>query len=193
MTQQERGRIRELEEEISALKRQWPAHSVPPAMLMHLDELEEELEGKLAELPAEVGPKPMWMCPDCGHKFVVANSYHSCANYDIDDHFAGKELVVRQIFEELTVAVQKFGPATVYAQKTRIVFQVRTRFVALMPRKQWLTGHIWLKREAEHPMIYRIEMYTYRDFGHLFRLHNPEDVDESFLDLVHEAYALASR
>jgi hypothetical protein len=51
LTQTDRHRIRELEEEISALKRQWPAHSVPPAMLMQLDELEDELERELAELP----------------------------------------------------------------------------------------------------------------------------------------------
>jgi len=37
-------RIKELEKQIADLKRQWPAHSVPPAMLQMLDELEEELE-----------------------------------------------------------------------------------------------------------------------------------------------------
>jgi hypothetical protein len=105
---------------------------------------------------------------------------------------AGKELVVRQIFEGLTAAVEQFGSVTVYAQKTRIVFQVRTRFVAVMPRKQWLTGQFWLKRQAEHPRIYRVEMFIYRDFGHMFRLHKPEDMDESFLKLLHEAYALGS-
>jgi len=37
-------RIKELEEQIADLKRQWPAHSIPPAMLQKLDELESELE-----------------------------------------------------------------------------------------------------------------------------------------------------
>ncbi len=37
-------RIKELEEQIAELKRRWPAHSTPPAMLQRLDELEEELE-----------------------------------------------------------------------------------------------------------------------------------------------------
>ena len=37
-------RIKELEEQIADLKHQWPAHSVPPAMLQKLDELESELE-----------------------------------------------------------------------------------------------------------------------------------------------------
>ena len=37
-------RIKELEEQIEDLKRRWPAHSVKPAMIQRLDELEEELE-----------------------------------------------------------------------------------------------------------------------------------------------------
>jgi hypothetical protein len=47
MSQEEKGRearIQELEREIADLKARWPKHSVPPAMLMRLEELEEELE-----------------------------------------------------------------------------------------------------------------------------------------------------
>jgi hypothetical protein len=47
MSQEERrreARIQELEREIADLKARWPKHSVPPAMLMRLEELEEELE-----------------------------------------------------------------------------------------------------------------------------------------------------
>lgn len=43
-------RIEELEEQIAKLKRQWPAHSVPPSMLQKLDDLEEELEHLRMEL-----------------------------------------------------------------------------------------------------------------------------------------------
>ena len=38
------ARIQELEQEIADLKARWPKHSVPPAMLIRLEELEEELE-----------------------------------------------------------------------------------------------------------------------------------------------------
>jgi len=37
-------RVRDLERQIEELKSRWPAHSVPPAMLQQLDELEVELE-----------------------------------------------------------------------------------------------------------------------------------------------------
>jgi hypothetical protein len=47
MSQEEKkraARVQELEREIADLKVRWPKHSVPPAMLMRLEELEEELE-----------------------------------------------------------------------------------------------------------------------------------------------------
>lgn len=48
-------RIKILKKEIADLKSQWPAHSVPPAMLLQLDELEEELE---KEIQREETPLP---------------------------------------------------------------------------------------------------------------------------------------
>ena len=38
------SRIKNVEKQIAELKSRWPAHSVPPAMVQQLDELEEELE-----------------------------------------------------------------------------------------------------------------------------------------------------
>ena len=37
-------KLKRLEKQIADLKRRWPAHSVPPAMLEELDKLEEELD-----------------------------------------------------------------------------------------------------------------------------------------------------
>jgi len=39
-----RERLAYLEREIADLKRRWPAHSVPPAMIRRLEELEEECD-----------------------------------------------------------------------------------------------------------------------------------------------------
>jgi hypothetical protein len=46
-------RIKELERQIAELESRWPAHSVPPAMLQQLEELEEELERELNKAGAE--------------------------------------------------------------------------------------------------------------------------------------------
>jgi hypothetical protein len=118
--------------------------------------------------------------------------WHSCGNYALDDHFVGKDLIVREIFDRYVKVVRQFGPVTVYAQKSRIVFQARTRFAGAMTRKRWLQGQLWLKRRAAHLRIHRIEMYTYRDFGHSFRLTRREDLDEELIALLHEAYVMGS-
>ena len=37
------SRVEELECQIADLKKRWPAHSIKPAMIMQLEELEDEL------------------------------------------------------------------------------------------------------------------------------------------------------
>lgn len=44
------NRIKELEEKIADLKKRWPAHSVPPALLQELDDLEDALAEEMEKL-----------------------------------------------------------------------------------------------------------------------------------------------
>jgi hypothetical protein len=48
-------RIAELKKQIAELESRWPAHSVPPAMLEQLEELEEALARELKGSNAEPG------------------------------------------------------------------------------------------------------------------------------------------
>jgi hypothetical protein len=89
--------------------------------------------------------------------------------------------------------IQKCEPVTVYAQKTRIVFQTRARFAGALPRKHWLDCGLWLKRRVKHPRFRRIETVTARDHIHHFRLTKIEDVDHGLLRLIREAYAVGSQ
>jgi hypothetical protein len=42
-----KSKVERLKEQIADLKKRWPAHSVPPALMEQLDELEEELRREL--------------------------------------------------------------------------------------------------------------------------------------------------
>lgn len=134
--------------------------------------------------------KSFWVCPRCGRQFVSANRNHSCGEYRLEDHFVGKEPIVRELYDLLLETLERFGPVGVFAVKTRIVFQADVQFAAAMPRKRWLDGYLWLRRQAAHHRIYKIEMGIFRDYGHLFRLARPEDLDEDLADLLQEAYIL---
>jgi hypothetical protein len=132
--------------------------------------------------------KPLWTCPECGHEFVGRNMWHSCSNYSLAHHFEGKDEKVRQIFDKIIEMVRRCGPVTIYAQKTRIVFQVRVRFGGAITHKRWLDASLWLTRRASHACLRRIESFNARDQGHSFRFHDPSQVDAQFAKLVREAY-----
>lgn len=134
--------------------------------------------------------RTLWVCPNCGRQFVSVNRNHSCGRYNLEDHFTGKEPVVRELYDLLFETMQQFGPVNVFPVKTRIVFQAEVQFAAAMPRKRWLDGYLWLRRQAAHPHIRKIEMGIFRDYGHIFRLSRPVDLDEDLIDLLHEAYIL---
>lgn len=132
--------------------------------------------------------KPLWRCPLCGHKFVTPNLWHSCGRYKIADHFRGKSPDVRQAFDALLKAARRCGRVTVYAQKTRIVFQARVRFAGIIVRKNWLDAGLWLKRRVKHPRLARVEDFGKLGFGLHFHLRNRADIDSSLGLLVKEAY-----
>lgn len=134
--------------------------------------------------------RPLWTCPHCGHRFVTRNLWHACTRHRIADHFKGKDPRLRRLYNYYVGVVRQFGPVTVYAQKTRIVFQVRARFAGAVIRKRWIEGGLWLKRRAEHPLFHRVEKIPPHNYIYNFRLASPEDLDGELVALLREAYAV---
>jgi hypothetical protein len=137
--------------------------------------------------------KPLWRCLRCGHRFVTKNLWHSCGRYKLADHFKGKPKILRETFGKLVLAAKKFGRVTVYAQKTRIVFQGRVRFGGAVVKKDWVEGRLWLKRRIKHPRLIRVESYGNLGYGLHFKLQNPNDIDEPLVELMGEAYAIGQQ
>ena len=133
----------------------------------------------------------MWICPRCGRAFANRNQAHICAPLTtIDDHFAGTDPVVRELFDLILAEV---GPVTVLPEKTRIALAVRMSFAAFVPRRHWLDGHLVLAREARHPRFRRVQALSRRNIVHEFRLAEPDDVDPGFVALLHEAYEVGEQ
>jgi hypothetical protein len=132
---------------------------------------------------------PLWICPECRHRFVTRNLWHSCGRYRLADHFRGRSKVVRELFDRWRALARSCGPVTVYAQKTRIVFQTRVRFAGAVVHNDWLDASLWLKRRANHPCAVRTECFGPLGYGVHFRLTNPDDIDSELKALMSEAYA----
>jgi hypothetical protein len=108
----------------------------------------------------------------------------------MDDHFAGKPPIIRELFDKWRALAESCGPVTVYAQKSRIVFQVRVRFGGAVVHQRWLDAGLWLTRRAKHPRLHRVESFGRLGYGHHFRLTHPDDIDSALAALMREAYAV---
>jgi hypothetical protein len=133
----------------------------------------------------------MWTCPRCGRSFANRNQTHTCAALrTLDDHFAGTDPGVRELFDRILAEV---GPVTVLPEKTRIALAIRMSFAAFTPRRHWLDGHLVLAREAEHPVFRRVVTLSRRNVVHEFRLTEIGQLDAAFVALLREAYEVGEQ
>jgi hypothetical protein len=135
----------------------------------------------------------LWACPRCGRSFANQNQSHFCGRYDLATHFAGKSEKARELFDAFLELVRGIGPVTVLPEKSRIAFQVRMSFAALMVRKTYLRGHLVLARRLEHPRFLQIDTISPRNHVHHFRLAERAGLDPLFTSWVREAYAVGEQ
>jgi hypothetical protein len=140
-----------------------------------------------------VAKRPLWKCPECGHRFVTKNLSHSCVNVPIDTHFRGKPAERRTTFNRWLQAARACGKVTAYAQKSRIVFMARVRFGGAVVHKSYVDAGLWLRRKVDHPRLRRIDDYGRLGQVHHFRLERPDDVDAELEALMREAYRVGTQ
>jgi hypothetical protein len=106
-------------------------------------------------------------------------------------HFRGAAAALYPTYRAWAALARSCGPVTIYAQRTRIVFQQRVRFAGAVVRAGYLDASLWLRRRVSHPRLRRTEDYGGLGFGLHFRLTSPADIDRALGRLMREAYALA--
>ena len=53
--------------------------------------------------------KQPWVCLDCGRQFVSVNRNPLCGLYSLEDHFVGKEIIVRELYNLMFEPMKHFG------------------------------------------------------------------------------------
>ena len=131
---------------------------------------------------------PLWRCDHCGRRFANKNQTHFCSKVRLESHFEGKPPETRRLFEAFLAAVQSHGPVRVIAEKTRIAFQVRMSFAALMPRRGYLRGHLVLGERRERPCFCKVETISRRNHVHTFELRDAAQLQGDLADCIGAAY-----
>jgi Domain of unknown function (DUF5655) len=130
----------------------------------------------------------LWRCPKCRRRFANRNQTHFCSDVSLDSHFENKPPETRRLFDAFVTAVREHGPVVVVPEKTRIAFQVRMSFAAVMTRRGYLRGHLVLARRCEHPIFLKIETLSPRNHVHSFELRDTEPLRGEFARFIADAY-----
>ena len=91
------------------------------------------------------------------------------------------------LFDAFRSAIESAGPVTLVSNKTNIGFMTRARFAGCVPRKDYLSAHVWLKRRVDCPRVRRVEQYGRHDFVLRFDIREVTDIDVEVMKLLAEA------
>lgn len=111
--------------------------------------------------------------------------------WSVEDHLAGRSDLVRGLYRRFIEAVESWGPFTYAVSKTAITLKgTRRGFAGVVLKRDRLDGYLDLQRRVEDPRIVSSSPYTKRLFVHQFRLTDADQLDQSFAELIGEAYAV---
>jgi hypothetical protein len=92
------------------------------------------------------------------------------------------------LYRHFATEARRCGPVTILPEKTRIAFQVRMSFAAVMIQSSKLVGHLVLSHRHERPCFHRIDTISPRNHVHHFRIEKPEDLNPEFRRWLRAAY-----
>lgn len=113
------------------------------------------------------------------------------AVFTVDEHFEGKDDVVRQIYDQLLAALRQFGTVQATPRKSSIHLVNVSGFAGIYPRKNFILLQFRTARKIDSARIEKTEQLAARRFKHTARLSQPAEVDEELLDWLKSAYELA--
>jgi hypothetical protein len=112
--------------------------------------------------------------------------------FTIASHFAGKDPVVRNIYDQLKKSIKQFGPIVEEPKKTSIHIVNRTALAGVATRKGHVVLTIKSDRKLASPRIHKSEQASASRFHHEVKLASPADVDEELIGWLKAAYLLSA-
>jgi len=110
----------------------------------------------------------------------------------LDAVFAGKEPVVRTIYDRLIAAMKPFGPMTVEPKKTSIHIVRKSGFAGVHPRKSAILLNIRSQAPIKSTRIRKMEKVSANRCHNELLLSAPADIDKELLGWLRAAYDLSA-
>jgi hypothetical protein len=109
----------------------------------------------------------------------------------VDDHFAGKDGSVREVYDRLLSVLRKLGPAAEEAKKTSIHLVRASALAGVETRKGYLLLNLKADHRVEGPRVAKAEQLSARRFHFKVKLSRPDEVDAELEGWLRHAYDLS--
>ncbi len=133
-----------------------------------------------------------WSCPKCKRSFKHKNQAHSCVRLDAEEHFVGKDPLVKKTYDALLLGVKKFGPVDVSPVKIGIMLKGASTFIAVKPKRSWIDMEFILDEAIDEYPVYKAIRYTKGRVAHFVRLEHPRDVSRKLVRWLRRSYQLVN-
>jgi len=111
---------------------------------------------------------------------------------DLESHFLNKQQQVIDTFVKIKNEVMKFEGVRINSVKNAILFQAKSNFLAVKPKKTHLDIEFVLNEKVEEFPIYKTFQTTKSKYAHFVRLESPEEADEQLIQWLRKAYKISS-
>ncbi len=138
-------------------------------------------------------PPEKWQCPDCDRSFKNENQWHSCTTSQIETHFEGKSLEVRDLFGILESRLREKLSFTISPLKTAIYFTDVSHFMAVFVRKTYLIVEFSNDIPFMDERIHRSEKVSTTLYSHFVKISQVNQIDPQLLRWISEAYELTAK
>jgi hypothetical protein len=105
--------------------------------------------------------------------------------------FAGKDTMVRAIYDRLLDVVQTFGPFREEPKKTSIHLMNTSGFAGIHPRKSFLYLNVRMDRPLQSERVAKSEQVSKHRYHNVIKIIAPDEVDDELLGWLKEGYRLA--
>jgi hypothetical protein len=113
------------------------------------------------------------------------------AKFTVDQHFKGKDPIVKAIYDRVLTEARKFGPVVEESKKTSIHLVNMSAFAGVATRKNALILTIRSTVPIRDKRITRTEKVSANRFHQEVKLTSPKEVDPLLIGWLLEAYALS--
>ena len=111
-------------------------------------------------------------------------------SYTVDMLFAGKDAIVRAIYDRLLETLHGLGAFSVEPKKTSIHLVNKVGFAGVHPRKSYMYLNLRTAQAIANARVAKTEQVSKNRYHNEIKLDSPDAVDAELRQWLSEAYAL---